>query len=86
MLGIDWLVALIKISFNIVFAIVTAIPFVFSWNCVAPRYLYFLPEVYHHIPYWHLVAIILVSMYVGEIISRLTPKFVRIEQTVEKDK
>ena len=79
-LGIDWLSALIKISFQIVFAIVTALPFKIAWNCVAPAYLSFLPEVYHSIPYSHMIAIILVFSFVGEQINKITPKIVSVNQ------
>lgn len=82
--GIDWFTAFMKISFNVVFSIVTAIPLVFSWNCVAPKYLYFLPEVYHHIPFWHVVAILLVARFVGEMINQLTPHFVSVNQNVKQ--
>ena len=59
--GLDWFTAFIKISFEIVFSIVTAIPATIAWNCVVPRYLKaFIPTLYQHFPYWHVVAIILV--------------------------
>ena len=80
MFGTEYLFAAIKILFNIGFAIVTAIPFAIAWNCAAPNYLSFLPEVYHNIPYWHVVAIILVCRYVGELITMLAPSIVSISQ------
>ena len=61
--GLDWLTALIKISFQIVFSIVTAIPATIAWNCAAPVYLCFIPKLYQHIPYWHVVALFLVATY-----------------------
>ena len=79
-LGIDWITALIKISFQIVFAIMTAIPFYYAWNAIAPVYLNFLPTIWLKIPYWHLVGILLSATYVGEIIAKLTPKIVSINQ------
>jgi hypothetical protein len=84
--GIDWFSAFMRINFQIVFAIVTAIPFYFAWNCIAPIYLYFIPSVYKVIPYWHIVAIILCSSYLGEIIARLTPKIVNVSQHNENNK
>lgn len=77
--GIDWITALIKISFEIVFSIVTAIPAVIAWNCVAPVYLKFIPVLYQHLPYWHVVAIFLVVTYVGQLVNRLVPRIVNVE-------
>ena len=78
--GIDWVTAFMKILFQIVFSIVTAIPFVIAWNVVAPKYLAFIPQVYQHIPYWHMVAILLVCTFVGEQIQKLVPSIVNIRQ------
>ena len=78
--GIEWLTALIKISFEIVFSIVTAVPAMIAWNCVAPVYLSFIPKVYQHIPFWHVVAILLVITYIGQSINRLFPRIINIEQ------
>lgn len=77
--GLDWLLAFVKISFQIVFCIVTAIPATIAWNCVAPIYLPMIPKLYHHLPFWHVVAIMLVVTYVGELVNRLTPKLVNID-------
>jgi len=84
--GIDWFTALMKISFQIVFAIVTSIPFMIAWNCVAPKYLSFIPDVYRHIPYWHMVAILLVCSFVGEQIQKLVPSIVSIRQETKNAK
>ena len=81
MFGLEYIPALIKVFFNIAFAIVTAIPFYFSWNCIAPKYLSFIPEVYQHLPYWHLVGIILVCTFIGELIGKLVPKLISFSQT-----
>jgi len=84
MFGFEYIIAFIKIAFNIAFAIVIAIPFAICWNCIAPKYLYFIPELYHIIPYWHVVAIILVCTYIGEQINKLTPKIISINQSVDQ--
>lgn len=84
--GIEWLTALLKISFQIVFAIITAIPATIAWNCIAPIYLKFIPTLYQHFPYWHVVAIILVTSYVGEIINKLTPRLVYINSSSKSEK
>jgi len=74
MFGTEYIIAFIKIFFQIAFAIVTAIPAKIAWNCVAEHYLVdYIPEQFVWLPYWHVVAIILVSMYVGEIIARVSP-------------
>ena len=85
MFGIEYLFALIKIAFQVAFAIVSAIPFVIAWNAVAPIYLGFLPVIYHKIPYWHFVGIILVCSFLGEQIGKLTPKIISINQEVSKN-
>lgn len=84
--GIDWVLSFIKISFEIVVAIVTAIPACIAWNCAAPLYLSFIPKLYQHFPYWHVVAIFLVAQYVGQLINRIVPRVVNIEQKVEAKK
>lgn len=76
MFGLEYLLAALKILVNVGFAIVTAIPAKIAWNCVAPTYLNFIPEVYHHIPYWHMVAILLVCTFVGEQIRKLIPPII----------
>ncbi len=48
---IGWLVA-----FVIYFLL--AIPFYFLWNAMAPTYLYFLPPVYHQLPFWDCVLLL----------------------------
>lgn len=78
MLGLEYLLALIKVLFQVGFAIVSAIPFHLAWNGVAPKYLYFLPDVYHHVGYWAMVGLILVSMFLGDIVGRLSPKLVKV--------
>jgi len=81
MFGLEYLMALSKIAFNIAFAIVGAIPFYYSWNCIAPIYLNFIPEIYQNLPYWDVVGIFLVCTFIGEQISKLVPTLVSISQT-----
>jgi len=86
MFGLEYIFALIKIFFNIGFAIITAIPARLAWNCIAANYFatYFpehLAAKLIHVPYWHMVAFILVCTYIGEQIQKLTPKFVTVDQT-----
>jgi hypothetical protein len=84
--GLEWFTALMKISFEIVFSIVTAIPAVIAWNCIAPVYLSFIPKLYQHIPYWHVVAIFLVCTYAGQLINRVVPRIISVDTKVENKK
>lgn len=84
MFGLEYLIALVKVMFNVAFAIVSAIPFYYAWNCAAPIYLDFIPQVYQKLPYWHIVAIFIVCTFLGEQIAKLTPKLVSISQDNSK--
>lgn len=84
MFGLEYLAAFIKVAFNIAFAIVTAIPFYYGWNCIADVYLTFIPELYQKLPYWDIVGAFLVATYLGEQISKLTPKLISISQSNSK--
>ena len=83
MFGLEYILATIKILFNIAFAIVSAIPACFVWNRIAPIYLDFIPELYQNIPYWHMVGIFLVCTFLGEQIQKITPKIVSVSQSNE---
>jgi hypothetical protein len=84
MFGLEYLLAFIKVMFQIAFAIISAIPFRIAWNAVIPVYFAeYIPKQLYHIPYWHFVGIILVSMFLGEVISRLTPKIISFHSTSE---
>jgi hypothetical protein len=81
MLGVEYLMAFIKIAFQVAFAIVTAIPMRIAWNCVASNYLLNkIPLELTNIPYWRFVAILLVFTLVGDLIKKLTPKIIEINQ------
>ncbi len=82
MFGLEYIPAFIKVFFNIAFAIVTAIPFYFAWNCLANIYFKFLPEILWQLPYWDIVAFFLVFTYLGDQIAKLTPKLISISQDV----
>lgn len=81
MFGLEYVLAVVKVLYQIAFALVTAFPAKWAWNCMAPAYLYFLPETYQNIPYWHMVSIFLVCSFAGEQIKKLTPKIVSFTQT-----
>lgn len=84
MFGIEYILAFIKIAFNVAFAIVSVWPMYYAWNCIAPKYLTaYIPAVFLNVPYWHIVGIFLVCTFVGEQIQKLTPKIVSVEQKNE---
>jgi hypothetical protein len=58
---------------TIIGTIITATPAYFVWNYIAPIYLSFIPKLFQHIPYWHMIAIFLVITYIGELIKKLIP-------------
>lgn len=86
MFGLEYILAMIKVLFNVAFAIVSAIPAYYAWNAIAPVYLDFIPMVYQNIPYWHIVGIFIVCTFLGEQVSKLTPKIVSVSQTNENGK
>lgn len=81
MFGLEYVLALVKVLWQVAFAVVTALPAMWAWNCMAPVYLYFIPETYQNIPYWHMVSIFLVCTFAGEQIGKLTPTFVSVTNT-----
>jgi len=86
MFGLEYLLALIKVLFNVAFVIVSAIPMYYSWNCIAPKYLTsYIPNIFLNIPYWDMVAIFLVCTFLGEQIQKLVPTIVSIKQVSGKD-
>ena len=86
MLGLEYILAFIKIAFNVAFAIVSAIPMYFAWNCIAPKYLVtYVPQQFLVLPYWHIVAIFLICTFLGEQIQKLVPKLVSIDNSSKLD-
>jgi len=81
MFGLEYLLALIKILFNVAFAVITAIPLSIAWNSVARIYFTMLPEQWLKVPYGHIVALLLVTRFVGEMIQCLTPKIISINSS-----
>ncbi len=80
MLGLEYIAALCKIACNVAFAIVTAIPSYYCWNCIAPKYLAFcVPELYQQFPYWHIVGILFLFTVIGEQIQKLFPTLANIK-------
>jgi len=79
MFGLEYILAFVKVAFQVAFAIVSAIPFYISWNAVIPVYFgTWVPTILWSISYWHFVGIILVFTFLGEQISKIIPKFISI--------
>lgn len=79
MFGLEYILAFIKVAFNVAFAIVTAWPMFYAWNCIAPKYLAaYVPPQFMTVPYWHIVGIFLVCTFLGEQIQKLTPKIIQV--------
>lgn len=84
MFGIEYLLALVKIAFQVAFAIISAIPFKIAWNAVVPIYFAnYIPIQLHHIEYWHFVGIILVFTFLGEQIRKITPRIISVSSDVK---
>jgi hypothetical protein len=80
MFGIEWITALITVLFRIAFAIVNAIILRPAWACVAGNYLHeWLPERFHYIPFWHVVAFLLVLGFAKDAV----PSLVSVKQNNE---
>lgn len=76
---IDDISALAKVAFSVTLAITTAIPFRMAWNTIMPTYFGdIVPVLFHNIPYWHFVGMLLICTFVGEQIQKLTPKLASI--------
>ena len=79
MFGLEYLLAFVKIAFQVAFAIVSAIPFMYAWNAVVPVYFAtYVPTQLHNIPYWHFVGILLVFTFLGEQLQKITPKLASV--------
>jgi Mg2+/Co2+ transporter CorB len=77
---------LLKMGVQIAMAFVGAIPFVIVWNGLVEKYIgRWIPEQFHHIPYIHMVGIILLITFVGELIQAITPKIVKVETTQKNE-
>jgi len=84
MFGLEYIMAFVKVAFQVAFAIVSAIPFRIAWNAVVPVYFAsYVPDQLHNIPYWHFVGIILVFSFLGEQIGKITPKFISMSQSTK---
>ena len=71
-LGMWTIVSTLIIAFTS--ALIIALIYGFAWNKIAPTYMYWLPEVYHHIPYWHSVGILLILFLAFETAGRVFKK------------
>ncbi len=67
---------IIEIFIKIISATILAIPFKISWNYIASKYFYVIPEVFYNIPYFEFIAILLVIDFVGIQLNKLVPKII----------
>ena len=51
---VGWLIGLF-------FHVCLAIPFWICWNALAPKYFYFLPDVYHQVGFWEAVGLFIIA-------------------------
>jgi len=49
----------IAIGISFIYAFILAIPLWFIWNHLAETYFYWLPKVYHFVPFWHMVGLVM---------------------------
>ena len=56
-----YLIPVLGWAIGLMFSIFIAIPFFILWNWLAPTYLYWLPEAFHHLPYWHCVGLFMLA-------------------------
>lgn len=81
------LAGLMKIGVQVAMAFVGAIPFAIVWNGLAEKYAgQWLPSQLNHIPYFHMVGLILLITFMGEMVQRITPKIVHVETKQENSK
>ena len=85
MFGLEYVLALVKIAFNIAFAIISAIPTCWCWNRIIPKYAAtYVPEMYQTLPYWDIAAMLFLFTIIGEQIAKLVPAIVNVSQDVSQ--
>lgn len=81
------LAGLLKMGIELSLAFVTAIPFTLAWNNLAPIYARgLIPDRLLHLPFWHVWGGLILVVFFGEIIARLSPKLVSVTQQESKSK
>lgn len=83
MFGLEYIIGFIKVFIKLGLSIVWAIPMNIVWNRLAPIYFEFLPAKWLNVPYWHIVGLTMIIVFVGQMIDELIPKIVKVEQSVE---
>lgn len=58
---------------NVLVCFLASIPLYFLWNWIVPIYGTFLPTLYQHLPFWHLVGILWLVQSLKDIILPLGP-------------
>jgi hypothetical protein len=81
LMSLESVITVFQTILQFVITAVTAVPFWFVWNYTVPVYFSeYLPSRFHCVPYLHFVGLALLVVYVGDVISKLTPKFVHISK------
>jgi len=77
---------LVKTGFQVGMCFVTAIPLSIVWNSLVPVYFSkWIPVQFQYIPFWHVVGLLILFTFVGEIIQKLTPKIVSVSSKSEAE-
>jgi len=56
---------------TLLLALVVGGIFWFTWNKLASIYFYFLPEVFHTIPYLHIIGLMIIINVLGGLVSKV---------------
>lgn len=64
---------LITLGVHVGIAFVLSFPLTIAWNNLAPKFLWFIPEIFLHIKYFQWVGVFIIFIALGHIISLLIP-------------
>ena len=78
---IGFLTSLMAWGINIALYMVSAIFFRIAWNGLIPKFCGFIPELYQSFTYWEVVGFLVLLHLAGDIISKLSPKLVSINNS-----
>lgn len=67
--------SLVIASFTIVagiilYSLLLTVPIYFLWNWLAPKYLYFLPEVWINLPFWETMGLVFLFQFIGNLLFK----------------
>lgn len=86
MFGLEYLLSMVSVFFNLGIAIIWAIPVNIIWSRIGRIYFGFLPEIWLEIPYWHIVGLTMICFFIGSRIKSLVPTIVKVENNQEINK